>query len=53
MLNNILLKTVYYEDHLTALIPKDVINYKGTYKIELYDNLKHIKSKPVLLEISK
>jgi len=50
-LNGSILKTVYYTDHLTALVPYTIVSQKGKFKIQLYDLDRNIVSEPVYLEI--
>ena len=51
ILNGCILKTVYYTDHLTALVPYNIASQKGKFRIQLYDMDRNIVSEPVYLEI--
>ena len=52
MLNDITLKTVYYEDHLTALVEKKHINEIGRYEVSIFNYGTKEKSKPVYLIVN-
>jgi len=50
VVNGINCKTVYFNDHLTCLLPAEILNKKDTkYSIELFDEYPNVKSKPYVL----
>ncbi|WP_366923778.1 hypothetical protein MFMK1_000691 [Metallumcola ferriviriculae] len=51
ILNNFQLETVYYADHLTATVPKELLSKGITYELYLYDSAKGVKSNPVVFDL--
>jgi len=50
-LDGLLLKTVYSGDHVTALVPWEMITDQGSYALFLYDRDEERRSEPVYLKI--
>jgi hypothetical protein len=50
-LQGLLLKTVYSNDHVTALVPHNLIRKPGFYPLLLYDPLSGYRSEVVLLHV--